>query len=171
MELFTGAGAALQPEKLRNTTSDRTGQRLRGYILPAALTVFVISAIAVALLLHSYSKGWDAAARNLVLRAASAMDRCARESGGSYDDCDADKLRKIDPGIGWRDGAATVGWGGGRSASVVYVDGIGGVAYRLQTTSRSGRVYSYSYSGGDVRRTTHTASSVPDWGEYQPSFW
>ena len=145
-------------------------KRLRGYVLSAVLTVLVIAATAIPLLLDRHSEVWDAAARNLVLSAASAMDRCAHKSGGSYIGCDSDKLRKIEPGIGWRDGAAPVGWVDGRGDRV-YVDGLGGVAYRLQTTSRSGRVYSYSYSGGDVRRTTHTASSVPDWGEYRPSYW
>lgn len=165
-----GSGRDAEGNEVASAGWAPAGKRLRGYVLPAVLAVLVIAATAVPLLLHSSSKGWDAAARDFVLGAASAMDRCARESGGSYAGCDAAELRKIEPGIGWRDGAAPVGWGAGRVGRA-YVDGLGGAAYKLQTTSRSGRVYSYSYSGGDVRRTTHTASSVPDWGEYRPSFW
>ena len=146
------------------------GKHPRGYILPAALAILVVAATAVSLLLDRRSEGWDEAAKDLVLAAASAMERCARESGGSYAGCDAEKLREIEPGIGWRDGAAPVGWGAGRVGRT-YVGGLGGAEYRLQTTSGSGRVFSYSYSGGVVMRTTHVASSPPDWGEYRLSYW
>ena len=148
-----------------------TGKRKRGYALPAVLAFLVILATAVSLLLlDRRSEGWDAAAKDLVLAAALEMEECARESGGSYAGCDAEKLRKIEPGIGWRDGAAPVGWGDGRVGRA-YVGGLGGAEYRLQTTSGSGRVFSYAYSGGVVMRTTHVASSPPDWGEYRPSYW
>ena len=149
------------------------GKRSRGSFLPAifpaVLAVLMIAAIAVALLLDRRSEGWYAAAKDLVLSAASAMEQCVRETGGSYAGCDADVLREIEPGIGWRDGAAPVGWGDGRVGRA-YVDALGVSAYRLQTTSGSGRVFSYSYSGGVATRTTHVASSPPDWGAY-PSYW
>lgn len=138
-------------------------------ILPAVLAVLVIAATAVALLLDRRSEGWDAAAKDLVLSAASAMEQCVRETGGSYAGCDADGLGKIEPGIDWRTGAAPVGWVDGRVGRA-YADGLGESAYRLQTTSGSGQVFSYAYSGGVVTRTTHVSSSPPDWGAY-PSYW
>lgn len=50
------------------------------------------------------------------------------------------------------------------------LEGLGESTYRLQMTSGSGQVFSYFYSGGVVTRTTHVASSPPDWDAY-PSYW
>lgn len=141
-------------------------RRLLTALLAGLLALSLLSAMAAPLLLDRSSTGRDNEAKSLLLRAASEMDSCAQTAGGSYARCGAGRMRELVPGIEWREGAAPYGkgWGDGRVGRV-YVSVAPGNAssYRLETTSGSGYVFSYEYSGGSVTKTAKGSSEPEPW--------
>lgn len=130
--------------------------RVLASLLTGALAVPVLAAIALPMILHRSSSEQDSAAKNLLLDARSRMESCARGDGGSYAGCRASEMEETEPEVAWEDGVAPHGRGEGRVGRV-YVSELGEASYRLETTSGSGRVFSYAYDddGGDgagVRR-------------------
>ena len=94
------------------------------------------------------------------------MDLCAESAGGSYAGCDARRMARIEPGTEWREGAAPygVGWGDGRVGRVYVAQSEDNPGfYRLETTSGSGYVFSYEYSGGSVVKTAKGSSEPEPW--------
>ena len=148
--------------------SGRGTRRLLPALLAGLLALFLLSAMAAPLLLDRSSTGRDDEAKNLLLGAASEMNSCAGTAGGSYARCDAGRMRELAPGIEWREGAAPYGkgWGDGRVGRVYVSVAPGGgdaSSYRLETTSGSGYVFSYEYSGGSVTRTAKGSSEPEPW--------
>lgn len=124
--------------------------------------------MAAPLLLDRSSTGSDDQAKGLLLGASSEIEACAASAGGSYNGCGARRMRELAPGIEWREGVAPygLGWGDGRVGRVyVSVAPGGGDArsYRLETTSASGYVFSYEYSGGLVTRAAKGSSEPEPW--------
>ena len=148
--------------------SGRGRRRLLPTLLAGLLALSLLSAMAAPLLLDRSSAGKDDEAKNLLLGAASAMDSCAEAAGSSYAGCDAGRMRELAPGIEWREGVAPYGkgWGDGRVGRVYVSVGPGGSgasAYTLETTSGSGYVFSYAYSGGSVTKTAKGSSEPQPW--------
>ena len=137
-------------------------------LLAGLLALSLLSAMAAPLLLDLSSTGRDDEAKGLILSAASEMTSCAESAGGSYAGCDAGRMRDLAPGIEWRDGVAPYGkgWGDGRLGRV-YVSaapgGGGAGAYRLETSSGSGYVFSYEYLNGSVTKTANGSSEPDPW--------
>ena len=124
--------------------------------------------MAAPLLMERSSTNSDNKAKGLLLGAAQKMDLCAESAGGSYGGCDARRMAEIEPGVEWRDGAAPygVGWGDGRVGRIYVSVTPGGenpAFYRLETTSGSGYVFSYEYSGGSVVKTAKGSSEPEPW--------
>ena len=143
-------------------------RRLLPVLLAGLLALSLLSAMAAPLLLDRSSTGSDGEAKSLILGAAAEMDSCAEGAGGSYARCGVERMREISPGIEWREGAAPYGkgWGDGRVGRVyVSVPPGGGStsSYRLETTSGSGYVFSYAYSGGSVTKTAKGSSEPVPW--------
>ncbi len=133
-------------------------------LLVGALATLVLAAIALPLILHRSSLEQDAAAKDLLLDVGSRMASCARGAGeGSYAGCRASEMEKVEPGINWRDGVAPHGWGEGRLGRV-YVSELGEASYQLETTSGSGRVFSYARNGdGAITRKAGGGGYESDW--------
>ena len=151
---------------------DAAAGRGRRRVLPALLAALfalsLLSAMAAPLLLERSSTDSDGQAKGLLLGAVSKMDSCAEPAGGSYEGCDARRMRELAPGIEWREGVAPygVGWGDGRVGRVyvsVSPGGGGADSYRLETTSGSGYVFSYEYSGGSVVKNAKGSSEPEPW--------
>ena len=146
----------------------RKGRRVVPALLAGLLALSLLSAMAAPLLLERASAGSDDEAKRLLLGAASEMNSCAASDGGAYSRCGAGRMGDLAPGIEWREGVAPYGkgWGDGRVGRVyVSVAPGGGDArsYRLETTSGSGYVFSYEYSGGSVTRTAKGSSEPEPW--------
>ena len=141
----------------------------KGYFIAAllvgALVTLMLAAITLPLILHRSSLVQDGAAKDLLLDVGSRMASCARggDGEGSYAGCRASEMEKAEPGIAWRDGVAPHGWGEGRVGRV-YVSELGEESYRLETTSGSGRVFSYAYNGnGAITRRAGGGGYESDW--------
>ena len=141
-------------------------------MLPALLTglfaLSLLSAMAAPLLLDRSSTDRDDEAKALLLGAAAEMGSCAEAAGGSYAGCDAGRMRDLARAYEWREGVAPYGkgWGDGRLGRVyvsVSPGGSGTGAYRLETTSGSGYVFSYEYSNGSVTKTAKGSSEPEPW--------
>ena len=150
------------------TGSGRRKRRVLPALLAGLLALSLLSAMAAPLLLERSSTGSDDEAKRLLLGAASKMDACAAPAGGSYMSCGARRMGELAPGIEWREGVAPygMGWGDGRVGRVYVSVAPGGgdaSSYRLETTSGSGYVFSYEYSGGSVTKTAKGSSEPEPW--------
>lgn len=122
-------------------------------ILVGAISILVLAGISVPIALSSSAPGQDAAAKELLLAAAVQMRACGSTEKGedSFAGCDAGEMKGAEPGLEWRDGLAKPGLRG--EVGAVYVSELGEEAYRLETTSASGRVFAYAYENGVVARS------------------
>ncbi|MDP9426806.1 MAG: hypothetical protein M3P37_12450 [Actinomycetota bacterium] len=146
----------------------RASRRVLPALLAGLLVLLLLSAMAVPLLLDRSSTDSDDQAKGLLLGASSEMEACAASAGGSFEGCGARRMRELSPGIEWREGVAPygLGWGDGRVGRIyVSVTPGGGNAnsYRLETTSGSGYVFSYGYSGGSVTKVAKGSSEPEPW--------
>ncbi|QIN78285.1 hypothetical protein GBA65_06900 [Rubrobacter marinus] len=131
------------------------------------LVVLVVAAVAVPLLINNRYTAWDGAAKGRLLRAAAAMDECAQLSRGSYAGCDAYTMKGLERGVRWRDPTAEDGYFAERKrdkVGLVFVSERGEESFRVETTSRTGRLFAYDYQGGEVARTrTGNAEGPVPW--------
>ena len=131
-------------------------------LLVGAITVLVLAAISVPVMLSRSAPSQDANAQELLLTAAVRMRDCASWEGeGSFAGCDAEEMSSADPGIEWRDGLALPGLKG--EVGKVYVSGLDEDAYRLETTSASGKLFIYSYENGVVARSAFAGGPLSGW--------
>ena len=130
-------------------------------LLVGLITVLVLAGISVPAMLSRSAPSHDANAQELLMSAALRMRDCASWEGeGSFVGCDAEEMRSAESGIEWRDGLTAPGLRG--QVGKVYVSGLDETAYRLETTSASGRVFTYSYQNGVVARSA--LGGVPESG-------
>ena len=131
------------------------------------LVLLVVASVAVPLLINNRYTAWDGAAKGRLLRAAGAMDECAQVSRGSYAGCDAYTMKGLERGVQWRDPTAEDGYFAERKrdkVGLVFVSERGEESYRVETTSRTGRLFAYDYQGGEVARTrTGNAEGPVPW--------
>ena len=121
-------------------------------LLVGAITVLVLAGVSVPVMLSWSAPAQDANAKEMLLGAAVRMRACASLEGeDSFVDCDAEEMRSADSGLEWRDGLAKPGLRG--QVGKVYVSDLGENAFRLETTSASGRVFTYAYKNGVVARS------------------
>ncbi len=156
-----------EPENAR-AGSGRRRRRVLPALLAGLLALSLLSAMAAPLLLDRSSTDSDDEAKGLLLGAASEMESCAASAGGSFEGCDARRMGELASGIEWREGVAPygVGWGDGRVGRVyvsVAPDVGDASSYRLETTSGSGYVFSYEYSGGSVTKMAKGSSEPEPW--------
>ena len=131
-------------------------------VLVGAITILVLAAISVPVMLSRSAPSQDANAQELLINAAVRMRDCESWEGeGSFAGCDAEEMRSADPGIEWRDGLARLGLRG--EVGKVYVSGLGEDAYRLETTSASGRLFIYTYENGVVVRSALAGGPPSGW--------
>lgn len=135
--------------------------RLVGGSLAGVFAAVVFAAILVPVLLNRGAGAWDAKAGELLVSAAVRMSSCASLEG-SYAGCDAREMSDDESGIEWRDGLAVPGWGLGRVGKV-YVSEISETSYRLESTSGSGKVFSYVYQNDAVRRIAGGGGAETGW--------
>lgn len=122
-------------------------------IAAGLIAVLIVAGIAAPIALSQGATGQDANARELLVNAVPQMRSCASlEGGGSYAACDAAQMAQTDPDVRWRDGVAPIGWGRG-GVGKVFLTGLDETSYRLETTSASGRVYTYAFQNGFVTRS------------------
>ena len=131
------------------------------------LVALVVAAVAVPLLINNRYSVWDGAAKGRLERAAGAMEECAQINRGSYAGCDAFTMKGLERGVEWRDPNAGDGYFAERKRDkigLVFVSERGEESFRLETTSRSGRMFAYDYKGGEVARTrTGNAEGPVPW--------
>ena len=142
--------------------------RVRWRALPAnllvgAIAVLVLAGVSVPVMLSWIAPAQDANAKELLLSAVVRMRACASLEGeeSSFAECDAEKLRSTQTGLEWRDGLAKPGLRG--QVGKVYVSDLGENAYRLETTSASGRVFTYAYRDGIVERSMLGGGPAAGW--------
>ena len=124
---------------------------LPGNLLVALVAALVLAGISVPVMLSRSAPAQDMDAKELLLNAAVRMRACASLEGeGSFAGCDAEEMRDAESGIEWRDGLASFGLRG--KPGTVYVSDLDESAYRLETTSASGRIFTYVYEDGVVKR-------------------
>jgi hypothetical protein len=120
-------------------------------LLVALVAALVLAGISVPVMLSRSAPAQDMDAKELLLNAAVRMRACASLEGeGSFAGCDAEEMRDAETGIEWRDGLASFGLRG--KPGTVYLSKLDDSAYRLETTSASGRIFTYVYEDGVVRR-------------------
>lgn len=148
------------------------GRRFSPRSVATQLTVWgvvllVVAAVAVPLFINNRYMAWDGAAKGRLVRAAGAMEECAQASRGSYAGCDAYRMKGIERGVQWRDPNAEDGYFAERKRDkigLVFVSERGDESFRLETTSRTGRMFAYDYKGGEVARTrTGNAEGPVPW--------
>lgn len=165
---FVHQGCDEEPGNEVTGSGSSRRRRLLPALLAGLLALSLLSTMAAPLLLDRSSSGRDDEAKSLLLGAASKMDSCAEAAGGSYAGCDAGRMRDLAPDVEWRQGLAPYGkgWGDGRLGRVyvsVAPGGSGASAYRLETTSGSGYVFSYAYSNGSVTKMASGSSEPEPW--------
>ena len=131
------------------------------------VVLLVVAAVAVPLFINNRYTAWDGAAKDRLLRAAGAMGECAEDSRGSYAGCDAYRMKGIERGVRWRDPTAEDGYFARRKrdkVGLVFVSERGDDSFRIETMSRTGRMFAYDYQGGEVARTrTGNAEGPVPW--------
>ena len=131
------------------------------------LVLLVVAAVAVPLFINNRYSAWDGAAKGRLERAAGAMQECAQTNRGSYAACDAFTMKGLKRGVKWRDPNAEDGYFAERKrdkVGLVFVSERGEESFRLETTSRTGRMFAYDYKGGEVARTrTGNAEGPVPW--------
>jgi hypothetical protein len=131
------------------------------------LVLFVVAAVAVPLFINNRYAAWDGAAKGRLLRAVDAMEECAQVRRGSYAGCDAFTMKGIERGVRWRDPNAGDGYFAERKrdkVGLVFVSERGEDSFRVETMSRTGRLFAYDYQAGEVARTrTGNAEGPVPW--------
>ncbi len=131
-------------------------------LLVALVAVLVLAGISVPVMLSRSAPAQDMEAKQLLLNSAVRMRACASLEGeGSFAGCDAEELRDAETGIEWRDGFASYGLRG--KPGTVYVSDLDESAYRLETASASGRIFTYVYEDGVVKRAVLGVGSAGGW--------
>jgi hypothetical protein len=135
---------------------------LPGNLLVAVLAALVLAGISVPVMLSRGALAQDTDAKELLLNAAVRMRACASWEGeGSFAGCDAEEMRDVESGIEWRDGFASYGLRG--EPGKVYVSDLDESAYRLETASASGRIFTYVYNDGVVGRRVFGSGPAGGW--------
>lgn len=131
------------------------------------VVLLVVMAVAVPLFINNRYTAWDGAAKGRLLRAAGAMEECAQVNRGSYAGCDAYTMKGLERGVRWRDPNTKDGYFAERKrdkVGLVFVSQRGDESFRIETTSRTGRMFAYDYQGGEVARTrTGNAEGPVPW--------
>lgn len=131
------------------------------------LVVLVVAAVAVPLFINNRYTAWDGEAKDRLLRAADSMEECAQARRGSYAGCDAFTMKGIERGVRWRDPNAGDGYFAQKKrdkVGLVFVSERGEESFRVETMSRTGRMFAYDYQGGEVARTrTGNAEGPVPW--------
>lgn len=135
---------------------------LPGNLLVAVVAALVLAGISVPVMLSRSAPAQDTEAKELLMNAAVRMRACASWEGeGSFAGCDAEEMRNAESGIEWRDGLASYGLRG--EPGKVYVSDLDEMAYRLETTSGSGRIFTYVYEDGAVGRAVLGGAPAGGW--------
>ena len=131
------------------------------------LVLLVVAAVAVPLFINNRYAAWDGAAKGRLLRAVGAMEECAQVNRGSYAGCDAYTMKGIERAVQWRDPIAEDGYfaeSKREKVGLVFVSERGDESFRVETTSRTGRLFAYDYQAGEVARTrTGNAEGPVPW--------
>lgn len=135
---------------------------LPGSLMVAVIAALVLAGISVPVMLSRSAPAQDTDAKELLLNAAVRMRACASLEGeGSFARCDAEEMRDAESGIEWRDGLTSYGLRG--EPGKVYVSDLDESAYRLETASASGRIFTYVYNDGVVGRTVLGSGPAGGW--------
>lgn len=135
---------------------------LPGNLLVAVVAALVLAGISIPVMLSRSAPAQDTDAKELLMNAAVRMRACASWEGeGSFADCDAEEMRKAESGIEWRDGLASYGLRG--EPGKVFVSDLDETAYRLETASGSGRIFTYVYEDGAVGRAVLGGAPAGGW--------
>jgi type IV pilus assembly protein PilA len=141
-------------ERLRR----RKGQE--GFTLIELLVVVIIigllAAIAIPAFLGQRNKANDAAAKSLVRNGATAMEAYFSD-GNTYLGADATKLAAIEPNIAWSTTLSDAG------ADQVKFTNLGAGTYTLESTSKSGKVFTYAKNTASTPTVARTCGSGCTW--------
>lgn len=145
----------------------RSWRSLVTYLTTWGIVLLVVAAVAVPMFINNRYAAWDGAAKGRILRAVDAMEECAQVSRGSYAGCDAYTMKGIERGVEWRDPNAEDGYFAGskrEKIGLVYISERGDDSFRVETMSRTGRLFAYDYQAGEAARTrTGNAEGPVPW--------
>ena len=131
------------------------------------IVLLVVAAVAVPLFINNRYTAWDGTAKGRLERAAAAIEECAQANRGSFAGCDAFTMKGFGRSVEWRDPNAEDGYFARKErdkVGLVFVSERGDESFRLETTSRTGRMFAYDYQGGEVARTrTGNAEGPVPW--------
>ena len=120
-------------------------------LLVVMLILGILAAIALPAFFNQKNKATDAKAKENAHSAQVAMETCASESTtGSYANCTAEKLRKIEPTLPTETAAAN-------TESIAVVGTPGATTYEVKITSVTGNTFTVKREGG----TTTFPCTVP----------
>ena len=148
----------------------KQGRSLRSLVVPATtwgIVLLVVASVAVPMFINNRYAAWDGAAKGRLLRAVDAMEGCAQVNRGSYAGCDAFTMKGMERGVEWRDPNAEDGYFVGskrEKVGLVFVSERADESFRVETMSRTGRLFAYDYQAGEVARTrTGNAEGPVPW--------
>lgn len=141
-------------ERLRRRRNEK------GFTLIELLVVVIIigllAAIAIPAFLGQRNKANDAAAKSLVRNGATAMEAFYSD-GNTYVGADDTKLKAIEPNIAW---SATLSDAG---LDQVKFSGLSANGYTLESTSKSGKVFTYAKDLTKTPSVSRTCGSGCTW--------
>lgn len=129
-------------------------------LLVVVLIIGILAAIAIPAFLGQRQKAQDSAAKSMSRNAASAAAAFATDKGGVYTGMVTADLVTIEPSLA----------DAGSVSTVASVSNVGADAYTVSTTSKSGKFFNLTRTGGNTYRceaanatTACAAASTPTW--------
>ena len=129
-------------------------------LLVVILIIGILAAIAIPAFLGQRQKAQDSAAKSMSRNAASAAAAFSTDAGGSYTGMTTASLVAIEPSLADAGGVTTV----------ATVSNVAADAFTVSTTSKSGKFFNLTRTGGNTYRcqaanatTACAAASTPTW--------